>query len=110
MKKIKEFWRKLKYWQKGIIVGYIFGLISMTMTLYLHLIIPNIPDSIYKYSFFLFFFADDIIRRILFLLNFNLDKATYIKVVMYFGSVVGIIFYILIGALIGLIIGKIKKK
>ena len=26
MRKIKEFWGKLKYWQKGAIIGVIFGL------------------------------------------------------------------------------------
>ena len=114
MKKIKKFWEKLKYWQKGAIVGIIFGLISWLIGSLTQLILPSVdlenPSSVLIYSFALLFLGLYITGRILFPLNYNMDENDFINLVFYAGSFIGIIFYTLIGALIGLIIGKLKKK
>lgn len=96
MKKLKKFWSKLKYWQKGGLIGFLLGVV------YLFFLFPN--DYIFgKYTYGVLFYLGE---------TFCGDEGTF-----FFGIIceLGIMFayflvYIIIGALIGLIIKKLKKK
>ena len=98
MKKIKKFWSKLKLWQKGGIIGFIFGLIvslggSLLPILGLFLIFLSL--------LIIFIFAG---------LNMLSDDPWGPEGIAAIAFLLSPIFYALIGALIGLIIGKVKKK
>ena len=101
----KDSWKKLKYWQKGGIIGFIIGLLMM--------IILFIPDNstlgkfefiglIQEYILFPWIF-------ILILPPFSCYEDCS-REYLYANAVLFIILFALIGALIGLIISKIKKK
>jgi hypothetical protein len=101
--KLKTWWQGLKYWQKGGIIGALVPIILLALSFFcvsiisgdesIFCTIPLVPIS--------FFFVFDILVRFDFLPN---------KIVMIFYYLFSIVIYFLIGALIGLIIGKLKKK
>ena len=87
--KIKNWWQGLKYWQKGFYIGLIFTIISFFgPELFPSLRILSVP---YALSLYLAFGGGGGLLGTIFIF-------------------ISPIFYILLGTLIGLIIGKIKKK
>src|SRR3989338_7260466 len=102
MRKIKEIWRKLKYWQRGGIITLIF------LWLYIWILgfICNEIQAICVLSLFgiqapAFYFA-------IFIENIYQIELSFRQLSWIF-TVVTTIFWVIIGALIGLIIGKVKK-
>ncbi len=112
MKKLKKFWSKLKYWQKGAAIGLVLGIISFLIGTAIQYILPNLDPENPAFIFVLFPLYLGIIyaTRILHPLSYNMSENAFINIASIVGSVVGILLYALIGVLIGLIIGKIKKK
>ena len=103
MKKLKTWWRGLKYWQKGGMIGALIPIILILVSLFCVSVISG-DESIYcTIPFFLisFFFVLDILVIFDFLPN---------QIIMIFYYLSSIVIYSVIGALIGLIIEKIKRK
>ena len=48
MKKLKKFWNKLKYWQKGGIIGIIIFVLYTSFLLYSMLYLENFVEWIYS--------------------------------------------------------------
>ena len=87
-----KFWRKLKYWQIGAILGFIFGFLPLLGLLYnkfyhLNYVITNIPRYLSD-KMFDCWFCDELLYTIAFL--------TLVQ-------------FTIIGALIGFVVGKLKK-
>jgi len=103
---IKKFWIRLKYWQRGsimgFIVGFIVGLITILMLLNI-LLVPNfllyILHPIMYISYGIGFELQELCDIVC---SKSYYDATWISTY--------VLIYSLIGALIGLIIGKVKKK
>jgi hypothetical protein len=96
MNNIKKFWEKLNYWQKGGVVGAIFGLIILLL--------------IWKLAIEPFTLSNEVAKILVGVPTF---LALFIPVeseLTIYVFVLGIVFYSLIGILIGLIIGKVKRK
>ena len=99
MKKIKEFWRKLKYWQKGMYTG---GFISLSLAIISYILITIVDYNGGDLQFATFGGALGVDNLYWFLL---------IHLIFPFWVIVFTFIPLLVmGALIGLIIGKIKKK
>ncbi len=111
MKKIMEFWKKLKYWQKGGIIG---SLVYLTYLILVWgilqscegglgcagLIVLVVPLAIISYPF------NSFIERFINILPDFLGILTSWILMLFLTIIQGF----LIGALIGLIVGKLKKK
>lgn len=99
MKKIKQFWNKLRYWQKGGIIGLLVGIIYIiylfSTTLLIREIFAPLNDLILHFP--------RVIGDIVF-------ECWFCNSLLVFIAILSITQFALIGALIGLIIGKVKKK
>ena len=99
MKRIKNSWKKLKYWQIGGIIGLIFGLTSI----YSYNISP-FPSIFFVALPYLFLIT------LFWVLNALPDDPLGAEGIVAIAFLLSPIFYTLLGILIGIIIGKIKKK
>lgn len=103
MEKVKKFWNKLRYWQRGALIGLLFGLLF-------HIYIYLFKDSayifdIFKISTWMFHLVP--LFLIIFLMPSNLLFEAKINVSNF---ITILIWYSLIGLIIGLIYGYIKNK
>ena len=112
MIKIKEFWGKLEYWQKGAVIGIVLGIISFLIGATIQYILPKLdPENpVFIFAIFPLYLGIIYATRILHPLSYNMSEDGFINIVSIVGSIIGILLYTLIGTLIGFIIGKIKKK
>lgn len=94
---LKKWFKKLKYWQKGAVVAIIFGLFSLSLT-----IGSGIGGDGLEWEDFVLEFVGDFMDK--FSIEGEPSWAILLGFSLYFLT------YGIIGALIGLIIGKIKKK
>ena len=107
MKELKKFWNKLKYWQKGLIIGFFLPIIVFVIGLFLPIVLSMSRDSFNRLIF---------INKIIGLFVspfcfFNIFASSGHPPICaiplsYFSPLV----YAIIGTLIGLIINKINKK
>ncbi|MBI2650283.1 hypothetical protein HYX04_03140 [Candidatus Woesearchaeota archaeon] len=102
MRKTKQFWGKLKYWQKGGVIGLIFGLIVFYFSF----------SPFYDSPFLIILIALPYLSfaTILWILNALPNDPLAPEGIVVIAVYLSPIFYTLLGILIGLIIGKIKKK
>lgn len=100
MIKVKKLWRKLKYWQKGGIIGLIFGLIAL-FVMYNYVSTFSNIFIVLPYLFFV---------TILWILNALPNDPLAPEGIVVIAIFLSTIFYTLLGILMGVIIGKIKKK
>jgi hypothetical protein len=102
---LKTWWQGLKYWQKGALIGPLFIIVYiLVIILTLKLFGGNIPDWLnygINFSFGLPYMLSALIFR-----QFGYVTFGYIWYII----LLGLLFYIIFGALIGLIIGKVKGK
>ena len=103
MRKIKEFWNKLKYWQKGGIIGLLVGLI------------PYLAFYLFNVDMFPFLAIPLAIPVILPMIVISLlvgsqSDPLAIEGIAAYALIISPIFYLILGFIIGLIIGKLKKK
>jgi len=99
MKKLKEWWKKLEYWKKGGVIGLIVGIILGTSTILCAL--SNFGEGCLPLIvFWLFWFPFEKI----------FEKIPGSIAYAIFGYGFFIIEYAIVGALIGFIISKIRKK
>ena len=94
MKKVKRFWKKLKYWQKGGIIGLLVGLI------------PYLAFDIFPFLAVLAILPMIVIS----LLVGPQSDPLAIEGIAAYALIISPIFYLILGFIIGLIIGKLKKK
>ena len=88
---IKKWWKKLKYWKKGLIIGFLLSFI------------PYGELFIDKWYIITDFFMD-IPRDLPYILNLKCDWC-FIEIMIF-----NLFQFLLIGLLAGFIIGKIKEK
>ncbi len=100
MRKVKKFWGKLEYWQKGGIVGLSMGIVYIT---YLFGTLLFTSKEIFAPLNDLILFFPREIGDIIF-------ECWLCNSLLVFIAILSVIQFALIGALIGLIIGKLKKK
>lgn len=105
MKNLKQFWKKLKYWQK---VGILFGLLHIATSLIVLFDILNCPPE-FCWSNFSFLMLDVFIGAFP-LLKMNLAFSIKWVIWLVISFINGFVLGAIIGSLIGLIIRKIKKK
>lgn len=109
--KIKKWWRNIKYWKKGIIIG---GLISIIFMITFSIITYNFSGFYEtKFSFInyigLIIFGIPIMLGLLAKILYPcMDYCPIIYKILY--PIIIIIFWSLVGALLGLIIQKLKKR
>ena len=93
-----NWWKKLKYWQKGGVIGILFGfLVGLIMFLLL--------ANLYRLGFALL-----ILHMFIFCTHtpYSSDQCAFLVGVL--GWLIFPIFYGIVGVIIGFIIGKIKKN
>ena len=97
MNKINQIWKKLKYWQIGGIIGLIFGLIVMNG---------------YMSPFMTIFVALPylILATLLWILNALPSDPLGPEGLAAIAIILSPLFYTVLGILMGIIVGKIKKK
>ncbi|MBI2657789.1 hypothetical protein HYX08_03805 [Candidatus Woesearchaeota archaeon] len=101
MKKIKQFWKELKYWQKGATIGLLIGIIYI-IYLFSTLLLITHKEIFAPLNDLILYFPREI-GDIAF-------ECWFCNSLLAFISILSIIQFTLFGALIGLIMGKIKKK
>ena len=89
MDKVKKVWKKLEYWQRGALIGISIGLFPLNEAITSVLVPIN----------------DIILRFPRILISFEISTFNFYLMFIY-----SIVQWYLLGALIGLIIGKVKKK
>ena len=99
--KVKQFWKKLKYWQKGGIDGLIVGIIYV-MYLWGTLLLIIHKEIFAPLNDLILYFPREI-GDIVF-------ECWWCNSLFVFVTILSVIQFALIGAFIGLIIGKLKKK
>jgi len=106
MRKIKEFWKKLKYWQKGGVIGLVTGFAISFITILMLLNIGLIPN-------FLLYVLQPVLG-VSYGIGFELqglcDKICPKQFYDFLWISIYLLIYSLTGTLIGLVIGKVKKK
>lgn len=115
MEKLKKFWGKLKYWQKGGIIGFLLGisyLILFWLSVYLTFLFPNIdPDNDLFFRILLYpVLMLGILPAMLLTIFPVCEGQSCLDFIRLVGPLISIVSLSLLGALIGFIIGKIKKK
>jgi len=100
MEKIKKMWDKLKYWQKGAILGLLFGIL---FTLYMHIFHGAYVTSDISFSWFDFF---HFIPLMLYAFIFNSTSDVLSLVSFLFVA----IWYTMLGVFLGLIYQYLKKN
>ncbi len=93
-----KFWKKLKYWQRGIIIGLIVGLLKLPFFMVFGEYIPPIGYTIFQ--------IPD--QQICNMLHFS-DGEPCGFFVFFYGWIYNPPFYAIIGAIGGLFIGIIKN-
>jgi len=100
MEKIKEMWNKLKYWQKGAVLGLLFGIL---FTLYMYIFHGAYATSDISFRWYDFF---HFIPLMLYALIFNSTSDVLSVVSFLFIS----IWYTLLGFFLGLIYQYLNKN
>ena len=104
-----KFWNKLKYWQKGGIIGF---LLSLSFVIYLWVALvyfQHEPPNFFKFSLGFLILPPSFIVMILTKL-FGGQIEVFTIELMVITALITPMFYFLVGALIGLIIGKYKNQ
>lgn len=121
MNKIKKFWRKLKYWQKGALVGVIYSLILIVIGIVLlfqtyikygEILFVDFIGALGIVSFPSAYITEPLLLEPLTkiccdgnygrLFGYNFVTLSYVAFVIILNSLMGFV--------IGIIVGKIKKK
>lgn len=108
-----KFWKKLKYWQKSTLIGFMMGILICTLSLILLILFGTLPKIFQEilrplgtFTYNYFFTLND---YYCFSHRFFYDIHNPISYICGFSTFVGyFLIFGVIGGLIGVIIGKLK--